>query len=31
MDRSFISQPINPAGGKVYLYFADLKKPCKIF
>lgn len=31
MKRSFISQPINPSGGKVYLYFADLKTRIKYF
>ena len=31
MDRSFISQPINPEGGRVYLYFADLKKKVNYF
>lgn len=31
MDRSFISQPINPAGDKVYLYYADLKNRVKYF
>ena len=31
MDRSFISQPINPDGDRVYLYFADLKKKVTYF
>lgn len=31
MDRSFISQTINPSGNRVYLYFADLKKKVKYF
>lgn len=31
MGRSFISQPINPDGDRVYLYFADLKKKVKYF
>lgn len=31
MKRSFISQPINPSGDRVYLYFADLKKKVKYF
>ena len=31
MKRSFISQPINPSGDGVYLYFADLKKKVKYF
>lgn len=31
MDRSFISQPINPDGYREYLYFADLKKKVTYF
>ena len=31
MKRSFISQPINHSGDKVYLYFADLKKKVNYF
>lgn len=31
MKRSFISQPINSSGDKVYLYFADLKKKVNYF
>lgn len=31
MVRSFICQATNPTGGRVYLYFEDLKKKVKYF